>query len=890
MRTKVRRWEFNMNFYKKSSSILLLCFILSGVLLIGGCNVMKVVNNEERMDYQLDDRVLVPDTSGTTKVKDERSLIKDMELVLANEYLELYLGKHYDIAVYNKETGKVYWSNPIFHEASEEVRNALIEESKKLLYSQVSIEYYNSNQKKLVMTSYPDSYSNDKEQVTYEITDNALKVTYGIGTNFADSGLIQAFTKETFDYYDQLLQEKVKEKSLSIIEYRTFANNYTLTSYSKLSSSEKKDYTARYPNLEQLDTIYTIKPNLTNKITNQLLEMYTTLGIDEEVKTAEEEKMGVVEGTDLPAYFSIPVVYQLHGNDLVVSVDTALIQSTGGYYLTKVELLKSFGASANEADGYLFLPDGSGSIVENGTKNRSQDKVSIPFYGQDYGLQFSNYQEIGIDSSFPVFGIKSDESSIFAIVENGAAIGGVSAQITSNYMNYNIIYPYFNYYMVDKFNREGAAYAFYDVSADVDYTIRYHFLTGEDGTYSGMANYYRTYLEQKGYLTRKSKKEQNIPLDIQLLGSITKTINKFGIPVESEYPVTTFKNAEKILNTFKESEIHAVDVLYTGMMNGGVDFKAFSKVQVQKELGGINGFKVLNARLADIKYVLYPDVDFTRIYEKGNGVSKKEDVSKTLSRNSAYMAEINPAYGSRYSENKSYLVNPILYKDMVYSFLKNYRKLDSNKIYLSSIGAYLSGNYSMNAGVTRQTSYMLTTQMLDTLKENNYVLKLDYGNDYVLPYASSLSNIPTTSSQQRLESYPVPFVGMVLKGYMDFTGKAINQSNNSDTAILQAIESGAGLNYLLMEEKQLSLVDTNQMSLFSVNYQLWMEEIIETYKKINADVGYLSNVAIKEHKQLEHNVKLVTYEDGSKVYVNYNNTAFESKDGEVEAMSYLVVR
>jgi hypothetical protein len=856
------------------------------VLLLSGCSITNTVDNEQRKEYELSDNLIVINEKNS--LNSEEHQIKDMELMLENEHLKLYFGKNYDIAVYNKNTGKVYWSNPVFHQYSEEERNGFIDESKRNLFSQVGVEYYNQSQKKLSMTSYPDSFSKDKNQVTYEVEDNTLKVRYGIGTNLDDTGLIQAFTMETFTHYDSILQEMVKKKELSVIEYRNFFNSYTALYYSKLSSQEKKDYSAVYPNFEELGTIYIIKPNLSNKITNQLLEIYSLLTITDEVKQSEEDKMGLAGGGNVPAYFVIPVQYKLHGNDLLVSVDTNSIETAEGYYLTKVELLKSFGASEYEEDGYLFVPDGSGSIITNNRNNTSMDKITIPFYGQDYGKNYSSLQDMGIDSTFPVFGIKADDSAFFAIVENGAAIGGMSAQITSNYMKYNIAYPYFDYTTVDTLGREGVAYAFYETSPDTLYSVRYHFLSGEDATYSGMARYYRTYLMQRGYL-KKQEMVEELPLDIGLLGSITKTVNRFGIPVETEYPLTAFSEADSIMKEFYKNGLYNTDVLYTGMLNGGYNFKAVNKVKVQKELGGLKEYKDLVSSLGKAGYDLYTDVDFTRIYEKGYGVKGKEDVSKYLNRNTAYMSRLNLADGFKSYRSASFLVNPLLYGELGASFQKEYEKLNNKKLYLSSIGTYLNGNYSTQKGVTRETSQILSTDLLDGLFLQGYDMKFDSGNDYVLPYAKSLTNIPTTSSHQRIESYSVPFVGMVLKGFLPYTSRSINQSSNIEKALLQTIESGAGLNYLLMYEEQLSLVDTDQVNLFSVNYKIWLEEIIKTYQKLNEELAFLTNVSIKEHINLQDNVNVVVYENGVKIYVNYNKTAYMSEDGEVKALSYLVV-
>ncbi|NLK74266.1 MAG: hypothetical protein GX288_03120 [Clostridiales bacterium] len=867
--------------------LLLLTVIVISTLLLNGCNPIAVVNNEEKTTFKLEDNMLV--LNSAYKISDEKDLLISMDKVLENEYLELYIGEYYDIAVYNKSTGKVFWSNEVFYNTPEEERGKLIDESKRILFSQVGIEYYNWAQKKFTMTSYPDSYSNDKNQVFYEVVDDALIVRYGIGTNFAETGLVQAFTNETYSYYDAMLKEKIEAKEISIIDYRAFVNNYTELRYSAMTPSDKAEYLAKYPKLEELEVIYVLKPNLTNKITNQLLEMYSLMGIDDRVREAEEEKLGIVEGVGLPPYFLIPLRYRLHGNDLIVSVDTEDIEVAEGYYLTRVEILKAFGATTNDREGYIFLPDGSGSIIENGSRHVSMDRVSIPFYGQDYAKNYKTYDKLAIDSNFPVFGIKSGDNAVFAIVENGAAIGGVTAQITSNYMKYNIAYPYFDYTIVDGFGREGVAYAFYGVEPEVDYTIRYHFLQGEEANYSGMARYYRSYLLQRGYLSQ-DKASNELPLDIQFIGSINKTVNYVGLPIETTYPMTTFEEAGNIMNLLHDNSINNANVLYSGMVNGGLTFKSVSKVKVQKELGGVRGFQRLDSQLQSIGYEVYPDIDFTRIYEEGHGIKHKNDVSRYLNRNSAFMSDIDPASGEKTFFGASLLVNPLLYDEIVHNFLDHYKELKTDNIYVASMGAYLSGNYSSDAGVTRQTAYLLTKRLLDTLSSKGYSMKFDSGNDYILPYADSLTNVATSSSNQRIEAYSIPFVGMVLKGYLPYTCQSINQSSNSERAVLEAVESGAGLNYLLMHEDQLSLVDTDQINLFSVDYELWLEEIIRTYNQLNGDLGYLSNVEIREHRHLDDDINCVVYDDGSKVYVNYRDTSYETPDGLVEAMSYLVVQ
>lgn len=865
----------------------LLCLSLTG------CGLVETVNNERTTEYAPAEEAIVysQNTGAVTGSRDEEKNLEGFDLLLENDYLKLYMGDYYDIAVYDKTTGHVTYSNEAYYSLDEETQKGLSEASKQLMYSQVALEYYNSAQNKMNMNSYPDAFSDSRNQVSVVTEGDTATVTYGLGSNLEESGLIQVFTGETFESYEAKLKELIDKKEASLIDYRTLINNYTAYKYENMSSADQKTYKERYPAIEELGSVYVVKSNLTTKIINEILAVYKLLGIDDTVKTSESEKLGEGGSSLKPAYFSIPVQYRLAGSDLLVSVDLQKVTVSEGYHLTKVELLKCFGATTADQDGYLLVPDGSGTIVENNIDSNSMDKLMIPFYGEDSARQLTEGTYLGIDNSFPVFGLKGDEFGTFGVVENGAAVGGMTAQAHGSYLNYNIAYPYFNYNVVDTFGIEGVAYQFYDVVPQVDYTVRYHFLSGDAATYSGMAAYYQQYLVQSGALTaREATAEDSLQLDIEFLGSVKKTVNDFGIPIEADYPLTTFEQAQEILSSLHEGGVEAVSVNYAGIVNGGMEQKALNKLKVESKLGGLKGFQALNQNITQTGDSLYMALEPAKIYERGYGITKTEDVSKYLTKSSAELGNYNPATGWMMERGVSWLINPLRYEGITQNLLKSLEKTQNSNLYLETVGSHLSGNYSAKEGVTRQTAQLLTEDMLSSLKDNGYKLKFDVGNDYILPYAESLVNVPTQSSHQRIESYSVPFVGMVLKGYIPFSCSSINQSANSGRALLAAIESGAGLNYLMIYDNQLNLQETNFETLFSVNYTTQLAEILENYDRLNAELGAQENVRIVLHEHLTEDVNRVTYEDGTQVYVNYGNEPYQSSDGAVEAMSWLTVR
>lgn len=868
--------------------------MLSLVLSLGltGCGIIDVVNNEVRADYESREEAIVypVSTKEVKKSSEVEATLANFELTLQNDYLELYLGKYYDIAVYEKTTGKLTLSNQAFYDLDEAAVRSLGEDAKRVMLSQIAVEYYTSLQTKMTMASYPDAYSPDKNQVTWNVEGDTLTVSYGIGTSMDESPIIEVFTQETFEAYKQKLQELVDAGEVSTFSQRDFVNNYYKYTYAEMPPQDQATYIKLYPSIEELGTIYVVNDNMPARVTNTVLSVYTALGIDETVKLAEKEKLGEIAAGSKPAFFRIPVRYRLSGGDLLVSVDVSTIEEPENYYITKIELLKCFGAAKPTDEGYLLVPDGSGSIIENNIVSNAMNKMDVPFYGQDQAVVLVEGTSSAIKSTFPVFGIKSGDQAVFAIVENGAAVGGMSAQADSASIDYNIAYPYFIYHVVDNFGIQGVLLDFYQNIADVDYTVRYHFLSGDAANYAGMAAYYQQYLVQTGALERQTAEDTSWGLDVELLGSMKKTVNEFGIPIDVDYAVTTFEQAQEIMDILHTNGISDVDVIYTGIVNGGMEQKALKKVKIEKGLGGLKGYKTLDASLTTQGDALFAGMNPLEIYEKGNGIWGTEDVSKYLTKSSVLVGIVSDDSNRVHNfSSVAWLVNPQRWTEMTEGFIKEFAQVGSKKLYLESVGAYLNGNYSAKEGVTRQTAQYLTKQMLEQYTGAGYELKLDVGNDYVLPYATSLVNVPTSSSHQRLESYSVPFVGMVLKGYIPFSCSSINQSPNADKAVLEAIESGAGLNYLLIYDNQLNLIDTNYEDLFSVNYTTQIERILEDYKNLNSQIGHLQNARIVGHEHLTEDVNCVTYEDGTKIYVNYGNESSKVPGGTVEPLSWLVV-
>ena len=121
----------------------------------------------------------------------------------------------------------------------------------------------------------------------------------------------------------------------------------------------------------------------------------------------------------------------------------------------------------------------------------------------------------------------------------------------------------------------------------------------------------------------------------------------------------------------------------------------------------------------------------------------------------------------------------------------------------------------------------------------------------------------------------IPFYEMVVRGYIEYTGNPINLSDDAEWTILKDIETGAGLYYQWCYEDNSLVKETDYSYLYSIHYSYWMNEAIEQYQKINEVFKKLQGQSIVGHEKLADGVYLVTYEKGTQIGVNYNETVYK---------------
>ena len=110
------------------------------------------------------------------------------------------------------------------------------------------------------------------------------------------------------------------------------------------------------------------------------------------------------------------------------------------------------------------------------------------------------------------------------------------------------------------------------------------------------------------------------------------------------------------------------------------------------------------------------------------------------------------------------------------------------------------------------------------------------------------------SSRYNSASNTVPFVGMVLHGYVEYAGTPVNEEGNIESAFLRAIENGSGLFFKLSYQNTDVLKDFTQLSKnYSIRYDIWKDDVVDMYVRLNDLLSDLQTKLIIDHEFLTAN-------------------------------------
>lgn len=596
----------------------------------------------------------------------------------------------------------------------------------------------------------------------------------------------------------------------------------------------------------------------------------------------------------------IPVQYTLCEDGFQAEIVTSEIEGVGAnpYMIDTIALLPYFGAGGLEDEGYLFVPDGSGALINFNNEKQSSQAYTAQVYDVNPTIVAENAKSISESVKLPVFGVKCNENAFIGVIISGEGASKISASTSRKGSSYNYVHPVAVMHEYNSKRTEGNASAAAISSHSIDmsdnlmdgknYAVRYFFMEGEQANYAGMSQRYRAFIEQCDQLNDSSLTDKKYVV-LDLIGAVSIKKYVMGVLRPVVTPLTTYNEVCDVVKELKAAGVENIIVNYIGAMDGGLNNKVYNKVSLENVLGTKKELENMIQYLQDEGVLLFLETNPVDIYESGNGYSDKGDTVKTFFEKYAYQYNYNLDLGTKIEDTSWNLLRPRLAAELSQNFAESAASWNVNQISLARLGQILYANYEKGDEYLSRTSALeLWDKTLKNIDE-----KLDYmmfhgGNAYCLPYADAVTDISNSHSNYDMENQSVPFYQMTFQDSVLLTADGINTTVDYEYAFLKAIETGCSLKYNLICDDVSQLVGTDYNTMVSYSYDYWKETIVEEYTAMQKAVSQLAGKKIVGHEYLQDDVTLTVY-DSAKVIVNYGENTVTYEGNEIGARNYLIL-
>jgi len=578
------------------------------------------------------------------------------------------------------------------------------------------------------------------------------------------------------------------------------------------------------------------------------------------------------------------VVVELTEDGMTAKVPAESIYEGEQFRLGAVYLYPFMGASRlDEEKGYLFIPEGSGALVElKDNKGRYNAPYAKKIYGENIAVDAEVSQKMNWPSVkppeqivMPVFGIAHTDrnTALLGIAEDGASDAELLACPNGVMTNYNWVTVKYLYRkeFITQVSRGSGILAAPKEGNFRDVGIRFILLSGDQADYSGMAEAYRSYLLKTD---RLEKKDTDFRIRLDFLGAESKK----WIAFKAKVPMTTVEQMGTMMEKLEKKGVDRILPTYMGWQSGGLSLAYGSNsYTVEKAAGDMDQLNGLAARLRKngSELMLYQDfllANPDRKYDSATDIAKNQ--GKTIAKKKTN----KPLYPEFY-----FLTPPRSLSDSV-KFRETFDDTNLHGITVGSNANTLYSYFSRGTMHPREETRNMTDAMMKGFQ--GYQKAMIRPFDYLWKYTDHYFNFSLTTSNYNYISREVPFLPMVLKGILPYYADYANFEPNQTNFLLKMVEYGAYPSFLLTWEDSSELKDTNSSDFFATKFTDYEPEIMEYYRLFRELHDRTGGAGIRKHEFLSEDVVKVVYDNGVEIVVNYGRQDFPYRDATVEPQSY----
>lgn len=622
--------------------------------------------------------------------------------------------------------------------------------------------------------------------------------------------------------------------------------------------------------------------------TNEAVEINSNS--DAEYILARKLKSGALRVT---YYFdsvgiSVPVLYELSEEGVSTSLEIAGI-TEGKNKIIKVALLPFFASAKNIKDNYLFVPSGSGALINTQKADGITVFYSEPVYGEDMTTQ-PLYRTANTESiRMPVFGAKDGENSLFAIITDGDDIADICATAGDNQYGYSGVYASFNLRGSSSQNIKGLSnknsslikYSEGIVSLKKA-TVKYISLKSEKSGYNGMAESYRNYLAKNKGL-KNNVSVTDAVLNVYGGAKLKKLF--LGIPYNTFSVMTKISDTGKIIEELSESGV-SLAVNLQGFGSGGMDGeKIGGGFSVERKLGTKKELSDLNYKCRDKGIDLFYDFS-TAFYSKSSlGFSVRSSATEP----SGIRAKVYPytlVVREQDTTDKSFLAGRNLITKSTDEIISTSEKFGISGIGLSDISSISYSDYRSSDYYCKANTALDAEKVIETVKLKKYKTFGTSANSYAAAKLDYIFDTPVKSSKYNMIDCDIPFYQMVFRGSSVITGETVNLSEEPETAFLNSVSLGCALGFSICNQVDISLVKSGYSYASQSVYSGISDEIKQYTAEISPVLKKIGGSYIYFYER-NGDVAATYFSNGTVVMVNFGKETVNTDYGKIPPREFI---
>lgn len=532
--------------------------------------------------------------------------------------------------------------------------------------------------------------------------------------------------------------------------------------------------------------------------------------------------------------------------------------------------------SKEYANGYIVVPDGSGSIIPFKDNSVALGKYQSYVYGENYS-NLGNY--ISPESNKSTVPLKAASMPMYGIVHNASDNNvqkAIAAYATKGeqHMAINVspdkadndeyVYAYAtfqeNFSYTEYYSQDGTQRApvLNKKPFDYDIGLRFDFLEGSNANYVGIAKAYRDHLiNVEKQLTKKTFENDHIITRLDFImadaeDSVLGTIDAV---------VTTADNVKEILNDALDNNVDNIVTSLHGWQSGGVTLGSPDDADFSSKIGSASKFKSL----------------ISSMRKKGVDVSFAQDYFLINEKQISFSGNATKHINGKYVEYTSFNYNFIMEfgyarSDASLEWVKEQNsELREETNVKSMTVSGISNNVLSHHKGTREKAMKNIDKAFAYLNKKGLV-NADQPNKYLWKYVDRYFNTPVSDSQHLIEEKEIPLLQLVLKGCMEMYAPYSNFSFYDQESVLKMIDFNVYPSFILSKKSSHYLAYTNSAHYYSTEYTLYRDKIQNIYSQIDEALSGVINAEWINRSELDNGLIVNEYSNGKKIVINYSNS------------------